>query len=115
MSFALRGVWGATETLNALKQDNMKRFVYLETSKAGHSKKVRTISIEIDKYDYMLRRICELEERNKLLLEYKAVKDYELTSRDHEIEKLKEKIAELEQELEHAQKPFISRLLSKLR
>ncbi|KJR42884.1 peptidase T-like protein [Candidatus Magnetoovum chiemensis] len=71
--------------------------------------------IKIDRYDDMMKRIGELEERNKLLLEYKATKEYDIRQRDHAIEKLKERIAEFEQDLEHARQSFLSRILSKFR
>ncbi|KJR40663.1 hypothetical protein MCHI_003443 [Candidatus Magnetoovum chiemensis] len=95
----------------------------LETVKACHNDKetktrkdsTSTVCIKIDRYDDMMKRIGELEERNKLLLEYKATKEYDIRQRDHAIEKLKERIAEFEQDLEHARQSFLSRILSKFR
>jgi hypothetical protein len=62
------------------------------------------VTIELSRYDDMLKRLGEVESQNKLLLEYRL-------TRDEEIAKLKAEIAALKKD---AGQPLITQILNRI-
>lgn len=106
-----------TSEVYAMRQELSQPLAQKKTANVTGSvaKSSDVVTVARDRYETLLTQMGELQERNKLLLEYKATKDHQQKTLEQELAETRARLMDAQEQLKEREKPLLMRFIEHLK